>query len=62
MKTEKIQVSGRNKTYLVKYGVLPEVEYEVISPEVAVESYRAHFSLSPERPYKSYTIKEVKNG
>ena len=62
VKQEKITIQGKTKIYRIRYGNLPEIEYEVLSPEVAVESYRAYYHLSPDRPYKSYTIKEVKNG
>lgn len=50
------------KTYSVSYPNLPVVEYEVANPEVALENYRVQFNLSPDRPYRAYTIKEVING
>jgi hypothetical protein len=50
------------KTYSVSFPNLPVVEYEVANPEVALENYRVQFNLSPDRPYRAYTIKEVFNG
>lgn len=61
VKQDKITIQGKPKIYRIRYGNLPEVEYEVLSPEVAVEAYRTYYHLSPDRPYKSYIIKEVKN-
>jgi hypothetical protein len=50
------------KTYAVSYPNLPVVEYQVANPEVALENYRIEFNLSPDRPYRAYTIKEVTDG
>jgi len=63
MKTNVIKLgTPKLKTYAVSYPNLPVVEYEVANPEVAIENYRIQFNLAPERPYRSYTIKEVFDG
>ena len=42
-------------------ALLPDAEFDAYTPEMAVEAYRTQFSLSAERPYKNFSVKEIKD-
>lgn len=64
MKTQRVKVQpseGKSKRYVVRMALLPDAEFDAYTPEMAVEAYRTQFSLSAERPYKNFSVKEIKD-